>query len=469
MPPSPVFGDRMSDADALLWYNEQDPVLRSTILSVMILDRPPDPRRLDAAVSRSLASIPRLRQRVVSDPIGAAPPRWERDPDFDLAYHVRRVRAPGAGTLRDLLDVATPIVMQAFDKDRPLWELTEVEGLEGGRHAVLMKIHHAISDGVGLVRMTSSLVERSREPTPGRDRPTPVLEQGGEEPDAFGETLRALRYRVESNLGLGARSLGALRRGVGRALRHPLGAAGDAARLAGSVAKLLRPVSEPLSPVLRNRSTRVHLDALSLPLENLRRAARAVGGTVNDAFVAAVAGGLRLYHEEHGAKPAELRMTMPINLRSGEEGRRAGNQFAPARFPVPIDEIDPARRMREIGRRVRRERDEPALPLVDEVASLLGRLPRSMSVPLFGSMLKAVDFVTTNVPGPPFPVYASGSLVERMIGFGPLSGAALNFTLFSYDGRLELGISSDRSAVPDGERLRRCVELGFDEVRKVGE
>ncbi|MDX1649946.1 MAG: wax ester/triacylglycerol synthase family O-acyltransferase, partial [Myxococcota bacterium] len=404
------------------------------------------------------------------DPIGAAPPRWEDDPDFDLGYHVRRVRAPGAGTLRDLLDVATPLVMQAFDKDRPLWELTEVEGLAQGRHGLLLKIHHAISDGVGLVRMTSSLVERSREARPGREVPLPRLgeREGTEGADAFSETLGALRYRMESNLGLGARGVGALGAGLRRALLHPLDSAGQAVRMAGSVAKLLRPVSEPLSPVMRGRSTRLRLDALFLPLADLKQAARAVGGTLNDAFVAAVAGGLRLYHEEHGTKPSELRMTMPINLRSGEEGRRAGNQFAPARFAVPVDVVDPAERMQEIGLRVRRERDEPALPLVDEVASMLGRLPQSMSVPLFGSMLKAVDFVTSNVPGPPFPVFASGAHVERMVGFGPLSGSALNVTLFSYDGGAALGISSDRTAVPDGERLVACLERGLDEVRRVG-
>jgi WS/DGAT/MGAT family acyltransferase len=462
------FEDRMSDADALLWNIERDPVLRSTILSVMILDRPPDPARLDAAVSRSLAAIPRLAQRVVGDPLGAAPPRWEHDPGFDLAYHVRRVRAPGAGTLRDLLDVATPIAMQAFDKDRPLWELTEVEGLAGGRHALLLKIHHSMSDGVGLVRMTASLVERSREPAPGAEPSAPILQEGETRGDAFGETLRALRYRVESNLDVGARSVGALGRGLGHALRHPLAASGEAARLAGSIGKLLRPVNEPQSPVMRGRSLGRRLDAVSLPLADLKRAAHAVGGTINDAFVAAVAGGLRLYHEEHGVKPPELRMTMPINLRSGERGRRAGNQFAPARFSVPIGEVDPALRMRAVRRCVQAERDEPALPLMDEVATLVGRLPKALSVSLFGSMLKAVDFVTTNVPGPPFPVYASGARVEAMIGFGPLSGAALGVTLFSYDGTAALGIASDRAAVPDGERLVLCLERGLDEVRALG-
>ena len=161
-------------------------------------------------------------------------------------------------------------------------------------------------------------------------------------------------------------------------------------------------------------------------------------------------------------------MTMPINLRQGEEGRRAGNQFVPARFPVPVGVADPAARIRAIRDRVRRERAEPALPLTETVSGLISRLPRAVSVSLLGSMLKAIDFVTSNVPGPPFPVFASGTRVERMFGFGPLSGAAVNVTLFSYDGSVNVAINSDPAAVPDGTFLAECIAKGADEVLSVG-
>ena len=467
------YSDRMSDSDALLWNNERDPMLRSTIVSVMLLDGEPDEARLGGAIERSLERIPRLRQRVVLDPLGAAPPRWERDPHFDLDYHVRRIALAGEGSLRHLLDLAEPIGMQAFDKDRPLWELYRVEGLEGGRSAILIKLHHSVSDGVGLVRMTSSLVERSRDPRPvkpGRDaaRPSLLDEPVAGARSPFDETLDALRYRAGVNVDRTSRAVGALGRGALGLLRDPVGSLRSAERLGRSVARVLRPVSEPLSPIMRGRSLAVHYDVLHLALEELKRPARAVGGTLNDAFVAAVLGGLRLYHEHHGRPVSELRMTMPVNMREGEHGDEAGNQFAPARFAVPVGVADPVERMRVIRECVQRERSEPALPLTEELAGLIARLPAAFSVNLFGSLLKAIDFVTSNVPGPPFPVYASGARVERMFGFGPLSGAAVNVTLFSYDGSVNIAINSDPAAVPDGAFLTECIAKGADEVLSVG-
>jgi len=464
------YRERMSDNDALLWNNERDPMLRSTIVSVLLLDRAPDEGRLRQALDRALERIPRLRERVVLDPFAVAPPRWGLDPHFDLGYHVRRIGAPGKGSLRELLDLVAPIAMQAFDKDRPLWEFTLVEGLEQGRHALVMKLHHSVSDGVGLVRMTSSLVERSREPDPSRrGRPPSVHEEALASPERgpFEEALEALRHRAGSDIARSSRIARALRHGLVDAVRDPLGALRTAAELAGSVGRTLRPVSEPMSPLMKARSLGVRLDAFARPLSELRRAAKAVGGTLNDAFVAAVAGGLRQYHERLGHPVAELRMTMPINLREGEHGRDAGNQFAPARFTVPIGIEDPADRMRAIHGCVASARSEPALPITEEIAGVLGRLPRAFSVPLLGSMLKAIDFVTSNVPGPPYPVYVSGAHVEKMFGFGPLSGASANVTLFSYDGELQFGINTDPAAVSDPLLFVECLERGVSEVLAV--
>jgi hypothetical protein len=120
-------------------------MLRSTITSLLLLDGPPNPDRFRQVLERSLDRIPRLRQHVVLDPLGAAPPRWERDPLFDLSYHYRRIRTAGKGSLRELLDMAAVIAMQAFDKDRPLWELYVVDGLEDGRSALILKLHHSIT------------------------------------------------------------------------------------------------------------------------------------------------------------------------------------------------------------------------------------------------------------------------------------------------------------------------------------
>jgi WS/DGAT/MGAT family acyltransferase len=286
---------------------------------------------------------------------------------------------------------------------------------------------------------------------------------------AFDEALRAIRHRTEQNLNLATRLARAAQQGVGRLLRDPSAAVDDVRALVGSLRRLLQPVTEPMSPIMTGRSTSVHFDVIEVPLDDLKRAARRAGGTLNDAFVAAVTGGLRIYHERHHQPVDELRMTMPVNLRGDDDaGKQAGNQFAPARFSVPISISDPLERIRELHGRVLEQRSERALPLAEEVSGVLTRLPRALSVGFIGSMLKAIDFVTSNVPGPPFTVYSSGARVDTMVGFGPLSGSALNVTLFSYDGRVQMGINSDPAAVPDPDLLVDSLQKGLDEVLSVG-
>jgi diacylglycerol O-acyltransferase len=457
------FDEWMSDADAALWHAERDPRLRSTIVLVCELDCAPDRARFEESIAYTLAQIPRLRQRVAQDALGLAPPRWEDDPHFDPRFHVRYATLGGQGSLRALLDMAEPIAMQAFDKDRPLWELYLVDGLAGGRAGMIMKLHHAVSDGMGLVRMTSALVERTRERDPRKAEASAEPAHASERTE--GERLRdAARHRGERQRTSAQRLGRALLGGVTSLLQDPRAAIEEARETAESIARSLKPVSEPMSPIMRERGMALRLSGFHVPLGALKRAAEALDGTLNDAFVTAIAGGLRLYHEKRGAPVDELRMTMPINLREGEKAKKAGNQFAPARFLVPIGIEDSRARLREIQARVREQRGEKALPFIDDIMGVINALPRQASLSLVGGMLKAIDFVTSNVPGPRFPVYLAGAKIERMFPFGPPAGAAVNVTLYSYDGVCQIGVNCDRAAVPDAELLTECLERGFDEV-----
>ena len=168
-----------------------------------------------------------------------------------------------------------------------------------------------------------------------------------------------------------------------------------------------------MSPLWRGRSLSQHLSVLEFPLDALKRTARATDGTLNDVFVAAVAGGLARFHEQQGAPIDALRMSMPINLRSGDKGRSAGNQFVPARFAVPTDVPDPRKRIAMIHELVRAQRDEPGLGFMDEISAAINVLGDTAATRVTGAMMKALDFVTSNVPGPPFPVYMSGARIER--------------------------------------------------------
>jgi diacylglycerol O-acyltransferase len=154
-------------------------------------------------------------------------------------------------------------------------------------------------------------------------------------------------------------------------------------------------------------------------------------------------------------------------MRSGDKALDAGNQFVPVRFAIPISIPDPATRIQKIHELVADQRAEPALPLLDEISAVISSLPGTGAAMFSGAMMKAIDFTTSNVPGPRFPVYVSGAKVEHMFGFGPMAGAAANITCFSYDGELGIGINVDPAAVTDPKLFTECMRKGLDEVLAV--
>jgi len=464
MPESMRFEHRMSDADALMWTIEKDPQLRSTITAVAVLDRSPDRTRLTDSLDRATRLVLRLRQRVVSNPLSIAPPRWEVDPNFDLDYHLRWTRAGGDGSLRDLLDMAQPIAMQGFDRARPLWEFTVVDDLADGRAGLIIKIHHAITDGVGAIKIAMHLFDLERDSALDREVPDApevhVMNQ-------FERVRDALQHERRRQLGRARRSFRSAVSGAAALRRDGVGVVGRTRDTATSVARMLAPATSPLSPVMTNRSLSVRFDTIVAPLAELKAAARTVDGKLNDAFLAAVAGGLRRYHDRHGVAVDALRMTMPINVRTDDTADLAGNQFAPARFAVPMTIEDPIERMRAIRELVLEQRAEPALALTEPLAGVLYRLPTALSTGVFGAMLRGVDFVATNVPGVPVPVFFAGARLEAQFAFAPMTGAAANIALLSYLDELQIAVNTDPAAIPDPDVFHACLLEGIDEIRKV--
>ncbi len=459
------FEHRMSDADALMWSIEKDPLLRSTITAISLLDRAPDRARLEDKLERGTRLIPRLRQRVVGNPYSLAPPRWEVDPSFDLRYHVRFMRAAGDGSLRSLLDIAEPIAMQGFDRARPLWEFVVVEGLADGQAALIQKIHHSITDGVGGVKLAMMLLDLERDAdAAGEPMPAAPLV---DVLSSWGRIVDAVTHVQRRQLGIARRSSGTVAKGISGVFSDPLGAARELAATASSVGRMLAPATTPLSPIMTRRSLSVHFDTITVPLLELKAAAKHADGKLNDAFVAAVAGGLKRYHDHHDVPIEALRMTMPINIRSEETEALAGNQFAPARFAVPMTLDDPIERMRMVRALVAQQRGERALSLTEPLAQVLNRLPTTITTGIFGSMLRGIDFVTSNVPGAPIPVFLGGAKLLAQFPFGPMSGAATNITLLSYLDEVHIGVNVDPAAVPDLDLFHQCLVEGFDEVRKV--
>lgn len=457
------FEARMSDMDALMWAIEKDPLLRSTITAVAVLDRAPDHDRLMEKIERGVRDIPRLRQKAVTPPFSVAPPAWVVDPNFDLSYHVRFVRAAGDGSLQSLLRIAEPIAMQGFDRARPLWEFTIVEGLADGRAALIQKVHHSVTDGVGGVKLAMMLLDLERDPAPS-GAPLPDMPQAAAV-SRWALLLEGIAHEQRRRAGIAQRAVRQVREAAGK----PLDVARGALEGAASLARLLAPAFEPLSPIMRDRSLSVRFGTVAVSLSDMKAAAKKADGRLNDAFVAAVAGGLRRYHERHGAEVEALRMSMPISIRAEGAASEslAGNQFVPARFEVPVTYEDPVERMRVLRSLVQEQRDEPALAATEAIAGILNRLPTSATTQLFGSMLKGIDFVTSNVPGAPIPVFLAGGKLEANFAFGPLAGAATNVTLLSYQDELHIGVNMDPAAIPDTAVFMACLHEGFEEVCKV--
>lgn len=443
------FEARMNASDATMWRIERDPALRTTILGVAVLDGVPEWSALQHRMLEATELVPRLRQRVAEPSLGVGTPRWVDDESFDLDYHLRRVVAPAPGDVAAVLDLAAPIVMAAFDRDRPLWEFTLVEGLDGGRSALLQKIHHSATDGVGAIRMARLLLDPDGTDAEEHQIAVPVVRRppAPHLPSAELVTDRVVHLVTGS---------------VGAAL-HPVRTAGQFVRTAGSVGKLVMPASEPLSPVMRGRGLSRRLATLRLPLGALLDAGHAAGGTLNDAFLAAVAGGMRRYHELHDAPVDALRVTMPINLRAADDAI-GNNRFTPVRFVLPIDEPDPLERMRAAGELATSLRREPGLKYTSGVAGVLASLPEQVTTMVLGGMLKAVDLVATNVPGLTEDARLCGVTVEREIAFAPPSGAALSIALLSHVDHVSIGLTIDTAAIPDHDVLARCLAEGFHEV-----
>ncbi len=445
----------MHNTDAFTWAMESDPRLRSTVVTVVLLDRSPDWGEVRERFDLMSRKLPMFRQRVVTSP-PPAPPRWEYDPDFDLDYHMRRTAISGPGTLDDVLEMARLAEMQDFDRARALWETTLVEGLESGGAAVICKFHHALTDGVGGVQIAMSLFDLSEE-VPER-HPLPAEPQVPR-PSRLNQYRDA--WRFDTSL-LGIALSGAVRWAPGLmydAVRRPVATARSAAASVASVYRTVRPISRTGSPLTKDRGLIRRLGVHQVPRSQLLEAAHRCGGALNDAFVAGVAGGLRLYHEKHGVAIGDLHLTMPISLRTKTD-EMGGNRITLMRFDVPVGEADPAKRIKAIHERVHAVRHERSLPYTQLIAGALNLMPRWY----VGSVLRHVDFLASDVPGVPVPVFLGGAAVRAQYAFGPTIGSSVNVTLLTYVDTCALGINVDTAAIPDYDVFHDAIVAGFDEI-----
>jgi WS/DGAT/MGAT family acyltransferase len=336
-----------------------------------------------------------------------------------------------------------------------------IEDLIDGQAALITKLHHTITDGIGAVTLLLELVDLEPDPSTAFEMPP--------EPDivVLNQAQRfrgALRHEAQRQKEFVRRGLEV----VDRLREDPATTTRGAAAVVGSVGRAARSGIKPLSPLMQGRSTSSSLHTFDVEVSALKAAAQAAHAKLNDALVVAVANGLARYHDAMGMPVERLRMGMAINNRFAERADRAGNEFVPARFEVPITTDDPIEHMRAMRELIKSQRSEPMRSLMEPLASLVSRLPRFVVTNLFTAALSGQDFNVSNVPGADIEVYFAGSTIVAQYPIGPLGGAAVNVTLLSYLGTAYIGLNLDRAAITELDLFVDCIQQGLEAVVHAG-
>ena len=434
-------GQDLSAAEALMWRTSNDHRARSTGVMIELLDTEPDWDRLVAAHERFTQRVPRLRERIVEPPLPLVPPAWSPDPHFDMEYHLQRVRLPGEGSMAELHALAAQFTARPFDPERPPWEAMLVLGLTGGQAAYLFKPHHSLSDGIGLLQLLDLSHGRSREPGPADDRPLP-------EPRRRESPAGAVREAVS----VAARFAG-----------DPVGTTTDAVKFAMSLRRVLTPPDTPHSPALSGSGPGYRFDTFDVAFDDLKAAGRAAGGSVNDAFLAGLLGGVRRYHEKLSLTVDSMPVAIPVSLRTDADPMGA-NKFAGARFVAPVGEPDPAARIAAIHDFIAEARMEPALGFLDLLAPVLSRLPGIVLSRMVGEMTGLSDLQASNLGAIARPLYLAGARVTRVYPMGPRPGIPAMVAMLTYEGTCCISVNFDPEAIVDPAAFATCLREGFDEV-----
>ena len=448
---------RLTDTELLLWNLEQNPKLSSTMGAVMILDGPPDPDRLRAKVSHALRHVAPLRERVyeASSPVGV--PSWGLDTHFDLASHLRFVRLPTPSNRRSLFQLATELINDPFDRTRPLWSWTVVTGLPGGKAAVISKLHHSVADGQGALELAAHLLDFEADAAPpvaiDPDTVLADLDEDATSADS-GSGLRSTAERLLAGLTQAAESV-----------QNPAAALAAGQDLAATVRSFTNQDEQITSEssLFSGRSRNRRGGFLSVPVASMASVAKASDRRLNDVFVAATARGVVRYHEAHDESLGTLSVTVVVNTRRPGSNSADTNAFVPVSLNLPGSEATPDELLDAVATQVstRREQVAKRQGLIGPLTGLAGMLPPQLAVAATLGQTAQVDLSTSNLPGPPMPVWIAGQRVAQLYPLGPVGGTPCNATLLSYDGTAAVGLHTDPAAISDTELFEQCVADGF--------
>jgi WS/DGAT/MGAT family acyltransferase len=433
-------GDRLTGLDASFLHLE-DASAHMHVAGVMLFEGPPPPYdELLEVFERRLPLVPRYRQRLAFVPLGQGRPRWVDDPHLNLRYHVRSTALPSPGSEEQLQNLAGRVFSQQLDRDKPLWEVWLVEGLEGDRFAMLSKTHHALVDGISGVDIMSVLFDTSAEPLtptgPGDrwlPRPLPSRAQ------LLGEALLE-RATIPTEV---VRSVRAVFRGPLRILE----AAREAAVGVGAMAWAgLNPA--PPSPYNAPIGPHRRFTWMRASLRDIKAIKDSLGGTVNDVVLATVAGALgrHLRRRGHNTDGLELKAMVPVSVRQDVERGALGNKVAAMMAPLPVWCQEPVARLDIVREELKGLKSSGQAVGAQVLTDLSGFAPSTIMDQASRLMARQRFFnlVVTNVPGPQFPLYLLGRRMLDPFPMVPLAkGQGIGVALLSYDGAMNFGVVGD--------------------------
>ena len=410
-----------------------------------------------ARVEARLHLVPRYRQRLQTSVSGLANPIWIDDDGFDLGWHVRRAVLPAPGNDEQLSELVGREMSRRLDRSRPLWELTVIAGVDGGRAGLLAKMHHALVDGVAAVDIGTVLLDPSPEPL---DIPVPDEPW---EPRSYARTRHLARLAATPIVRAQKLVLDSAIRALSPDPRRRAGDLKSATELLVQLART-RP-SAPMSPLNAGQGPNRRFAMASAPLADLKVAGKAQGGTVNDALLAAVAGMLRHYLDVAGAPSQRpLVALVPVSVRrAGDEG---GNRISTVLVDLPVGEPDPAARIAAVHATMAEIKDSAAVRAGSLLLGASGWAPPLVSSTLARATggMRAFNLVVSNVPGPQQPFWLNGCRALAIHPAVPLNPGTqgLSVGIISYDGSVCFGLLADRDLDPPlavaAEGLRAALE-----------
>lgn len=461
--------ERMSALDAEFLHVE-DGVNHMHVASCAVFDGPaPSFAEALDAVRAKLPALSRYRQRVRFVPLGLGRPVWVDDDAFDLTYHVRQAALPHPGGAHELEALMGRLMSSELDRDRPLWEAWLVTGLEDGRWALVSKVHHCMIDGVAGVDLLTALLDAAPEPGP-------PLEDGWTPRPA----PSAVHLVAGALLDLAASPAAAVRLAATAALdpRRTLAAAGDLARGFGTLARHL--AATPVTAVDGSIGRARRWTATEASIDDVRTIRRGFGGTLNDVVLAAVSGAFRdlILHDGEDPSATVIRSLVPVSTRAPDQHGRCDNRVSLLLLELPVEVDDPVERLAEVAARMAALKASHMIDAGEAVTALGNRWPAPLVQ--YGTRAYAryahrhpqrnVNTVTTNVPGPQFPLFALGRRLRHLLPYVPIAeGVRYGVAIMSYDGRLAFGLTGDWDGGRDLDVLRAGIDDGFTAMVKLAE